>query len=267
MKKLVFVAIAALGIWAARPAVADNWDQIGGAIDDSTAAHTTNELVHGSFQTHDLDDTNSGLPDDEDWYFVSQKPFSSYEIVVDSTTPYMNSTTSVLLALVDSGGTLQTSDYAVSSKGFTRSLRFANTTATALDTDWARVSAAANCAGGCDTRDTYNIKMYETTYNIPRYNNSASQTTIMIIQNPTDFSTGANIYFWNAGGTMVGSTSTTIPARGAFVLNTSTVAGVAGTSGSVTVAHNNRYGTLTGKAVAVEPATGFTFDTAMVAHP
>jgi hypothetical protein len=270
MKSLVVPALAAMGLFVAMPAVADNWDQAFCNLpgcNDSFPTTTTNELVHGSSQIHDLDDNFSGLVDDEDWYFVSQKPYSSYEVIVDGTTPFLNRTTPVLLALVDSSGTIQTTDYATSSKGFTRSLRFANTTASAVDTDWARVSAAADCGGGCIPIDQYSIRMYETTYFIPRYNNSGTQTTVMIVQNPTDFSTGANVYFWNATGTLVGSTSATIPARGTVVLNTSTVPGVAGTGGSVTIAHNNRYGSLTGKAVAVEPATGFTFDTQMVAHP
>jgi hypothetical protein len=45
------------------------------------------------------------------------------------------------------------------------------------------------------------------------------------------------------------------------VSNTSAVPGVGGQSGSITVASDVAYGALAGKAVAVEPATGFTFDT------
>ena len=55
--------------------------------------------------------------------------------------------------------------------------------------------------------------------------------------------------------------------KGLFSLNTSSVLVLQGQSGSVTVAHDGPYGTLSGKAVAVEPATGFTFDTAMVPRP
>jgi hypothetical protein len=39
---------------------------------------------------------------------------------------------------------------------------------------------------------------------------------------------------------------------------------VPGTSGTVTITHNARYGDLTGKAVALEPATGFSFDSPAV---
>ena len=51
--------------------------------------------------------------------------------------------------------------------------------------------------------------------------------------------------------------------RAAFVVNTSGVPGLAGQGGTVTLSHDGPYGTLMGKAVAVEPATGFTFDTSL----
>ena len=50
-----------------------------------------------------------------------------------------------------------------------------------------------------------------------------------------------------------------------MILSTPGVIGLpAGSSGSITISNNARYGDLTGKAVSVEPATGFTFDTLMV---
>jgi hypothetical protein len=49
--------------------------------------------------------------------------------------------------------------------------------------------------------------------------------------------------------------------RQALVVNTSGLSGLAGQAGSITVRHDGPYGALQGKAVAVEPATGFTFDT------
>ena len=52
-----------------------------------------------------------------------------------------------------------------------------------------------------------------------------------------------------------------------FVLDTSTVPGAQGQSGSVTIGHDARYGDLSGKAVAVAPAEGWAFDTPMVYRP
>jgi len=45
------------------------------------------------------------------------------------------------------------------------------------------------------------------------------------------------------------------------------VPGVAGQSGSATVTHDGGYGDLVGKSVALEPATGFAFDTTLVLRP
>jgi hypothetical protein len=49
-------------------------------------------------------------------------------------------------------------------------------------------------------------------------------------------------------------------------LNTATVAGVAGQGGAITISHEGRYGDLTGKTVALEPSTGFSFDSPMTAR-
>ena len=47
----------------------------------------------------------------------------------------------------------------------------------------------------------------------------------------------------------------------------STVSGVAGQSGSITISYRGGYGSLSGKAVALEPATGFAFDSPMLVKP
>ena len=45
-----------------------------------------------------------------------------------------------------------------------------------------------------------------------------------------------------------------------MVLNTATVPGANGIGGSVTISHDGRYGDLSAKTVALEPSTGFSFD-------
>ena len=47
------------------------------------------------------------------------------------------------------------------------------------------------------------------------------------------------------------------------LVSTATVAALSGQSGSVTVAHDGPFGAIAGKAVALEPATGFAFDSPM----
>ena len=51
------------------------------------------------------------------------------------------------------------------------------------------------------------------------------------------------------------------------VLNTAAIPGAAGVSGSITIAHDGGYGALAGKALALEPATGFSFDSPMLPRP
>jgi hypothetical protein len=48
-----------------------------------------------------------------------------------------------------------------------------------------------------------------------------------------------------------------------MVFDTSSIPTLAGESGSARVAHFGGVGALAGKAVALEPSTGFTFDTAL----
>ncbi len=56
-----------------------------------------------------------------------------------------------------------------------------------------------------------------------------------------------------------------IAARGLAVI--SAAAAAPGISGSIRVTHDGRFGDLQGKSVALEPATGFSFDTPMVFKP
>jgi hypothetical protein len=267
MKRISLFALAAMGVFVALPVRADNWDQFNCAppsnCNDSCAACTTNELVHGTSQVHDFDEDLSGLPQDEDWYFISIKPQTSYEIVVDGTTPYINDTSPVSLTLVDSAGNVDTTDYAVSSKGFSRSLRVGNSTSTVIDDRWVRTTAP-ECNGACLPVDEYHISMRETTFYIPRFNNSGTQTSVLILQNPRDASVSGNLYFWDTAGNLLNTTPISLSAKSTSVINTATI--VPGASGSMTLSHNSTYGSLSGKMVALEPATGFTFDTLMVAR-
>ena len=51
------------------------------------------------------------------------------------------------------------------------------------------------------------------------------------------------------------------------MLSAATVPGLQGRSGSITVTSDARYGVLAGKAVSLESATGFSFDSPMAARP
>jgi hypothetical protein len=223
-------------------------------IDDSL------ELSHGYELLDDLDSATTGAEGgnvDTDVYRISQKPFSSYEVVVDSTSG-------------DIGPTLQVDriDFATSAViqpslpigvGFSRSLRWMNATAAEVNTEAVRVMSG-QCTTNCGPDDVYFIRGYETTYSVPRFNNFGTQITVLLLQNPTNYTINGNIYFWDVNGIQVGSTGFTLAAKQLQVLNTSTVPGANGVGGAVTIAHDGRYGDLSAKTVALEPATGFSFD-------
>ncbi len=161
------------------------------------------------------------------------------------------------------GASLTVPAISLGASGAARGLYFRNDTAFAIDDQQIRVSGA-ECGTTCGAYQQYRIRFLDTTYSVPRFNNSASQVTILIIQNSSFRIVFFNAFFFSSSGTLLGTYAANIPAQGAVVLNTSTVSGVGGASGSIIVSNDGRYGALAGKAVALEATTGFTFDTMMV---
>jgi hypothetical protein len=270
MKTLSLAGVLCMALVAPRFAAAnDVWDLSAGGPFFDDGFFTDNELASGSEQAHDLQ-AHAGPVRDEDWYLIGQQPYSSYEVIVDGLTEevaYIPATTqqeAIQLDLVDSAGTLINSGYAFSSINAARSLRFRNATATEVTDQYVRVrSGTSGCDTACTSLAQYRIHFLETTLLAPRFNNSATQITILILQNGASSSVSGTARFWDANGTLVGSSPFTMPAHGGLVLNTTTVPGVAGGSGNITIDHLGRFGSISGKAVALEPATGFTFDTAV----
>jgi hypothetical protein len=129
------------------------------------------------------------------------------------------------------------------------------------------VARAIRCTTDCGADDQYRIRAYETTYAIPRFNNSGTQVTVAILQNPGGYAVSGTLWFWNTGGILLASQPFTVAAKATLVLNTAAVPGLSGESGWVSVSHDGRYGDLAGKTVALEPATGFSFDSPMVSRP
>jgi hypothetical protein len=123
----------------------------------------------------------------------------------------------------------------------------------------------------------YELQFLDTTYFVPRINNSATQITILVLQNaggageilpiPGPLSVDGTIHFYDSSGAELYAQPFILPPNGSYVLNTATIPALAGKSGSATIAHDGPYGALAGKAVALEPATGFTFDTTLVPKP
>jgi hypothetical protein len=250
--------VAALGL--TRSGGTDVWDNA--TLNNDNGNNSGNQITHGFSQVHDLG-VLPGPVADQDWYNISQAPFSSYEILVDGITGDIG-VSSALLELVDlTGATIQTSFPYEIGTGNARSLRFANDLGGFIPDQFIRV-ANQLCGTACDTQDQYRIRAWETTIAVPRYNNFGGQVTVLIIQNPAEVVVNGNARLWTAAGGLVPVTTVpfTLQGRQAVVINLATVNGgtANGTSGTITITHNGRYGGLAVKAVAVEPATGFSFD-------
>lgn len=256
MKKNLFWAALAGACLLATPIVrADVWDS---ATETDNTSGTDNGLTHGVEQAHDLDAVGAVI--DQDWYTLESVSRSSYEVLVDGTTGDLNLSTNDVNLLGSTGTTvLQDS---VGLAGFSRVLRWQNTSST-TETNFIRVTGAS-CGTTCTTSDQYRIRFYETTYTIPRFNNSGSQITVVNVGSMVPFSCQAQFHFYNGLGNYLGTATNTFSARELFVLNTASLGFAAGTSGQIIVSHTCGYGGLAGKAVALEPSTGFTFDTQLV---
>jgi hypothetical protein len=124
---------------------------------------------------------------------------------------------------------------------------------------------SGGCTSDCGPDDVYRIRAYETTYSVPRFNNSASQVTVLLLQNPSSYAISGHVYFWSAAGALLATQALTVPPKALFAMATASL--LPGKSGTITVAHDGRYGDLTGKMVALEPGHRFSFDSPLSPRP
>jgi hypothetical protein len=236
---------------------------LGGALgrgtiaDNDGFASEVHELVHGFSVRTDLR-AQPGPTADRDVYQVVQEPYSSYELIVDECSGDFGPNGPTVELVSASAPPLASQPVG---SGSARALRFANTTAVRRTSDHVAISASP-CGTACGPDDVYRVRFRETTYSIPRFNNTGSQGTVLVLQNPTERAVAARVFFWDAAGAVIASVPVALVPHQTFVLNTATAAPGAG--GTVTVTHDGGYGSLIGKAVALEPATGFSFDSPMV---
>lgn len=231
------------------------------ALDVDVVAVDRTELAHGTTRTSRLDAAG-------DRYFaIRQAPHASYEVVVDQVSGDVGDLASPLrLERLSSGLDVLTSASATGA-GFSRSLRWLNTSATAVDGEAVRVRSTS-CSTDCGPDDAFRIRAYDTTYDLARFNNAGGQGTVVVLQNNGGAPVSGRAYFWSAGGALLGSVPfAALPPHGVLVLNTAVLPATAGLAGSVTVANDAPYGTLAGKAVAVDPPTGASFDTLLRPRP
>jgi FG-GAP-like repeat/Calx-beta domain/Domain of unknown function DUF11 len=230
--------------------------QARGAIvdDDAGVFALAGELTHGVERWRSL-----AGPATRDLFVLSRAARSSYEVVVDASSGDYGTGNGPILRRWDPAFTIVLQDSVPVGTGPARRLGVRNELPVPV-TDYIEV-ASAGCSTDCGADDLYRISARETTLAAPRYNNAGGQVTVVLLQNTTDRVVQGRLWFWAPSGALRGDVPFTLGPRESLSLVTASVIGVAGTSGSVTATHDAPYGGLAGKAVAIEPGTGFAFDT------
>ena len=252
MKVRTLLAAGGFAFCSSAPAF-DAWEN--GSLNDDFVDSTGNTLVHGAPpQEHDLQATMVGA--DVDWFIVIARPRRSYEVLASNVTRN-TALESTSLQRMNGVSVLQGSA-GLGAGGHVRALRW-------IESDPAvttNVRATGPSTG--DASSIYTIQLRETTLYCPRYNNTATQISILILQHtsPEGASGGLCSFearFHNPSGGETGSKSGTLFTNAMQVISTPDLTGT--TSGSAFIAHTCGWGGLKAKLVALEPATGYSFDT------
>jgi hypothetical protein len=253
MKRVAVVIVASV-IGAGVVARADFWDT---RANNDNSFRSKNELIHGLSQLHDLA-VLAGSEPDMDFYPIKLLSASSYEAVVDGQTGDINVNGVRFARRGFDGTTVLQQSVPADGMTFVRSIRWENDVVTGTTWNYIVVGPAL-CGASCTISDQYRIRFFETTIGVARYNNSATQQTILFIQNTGIADVSGHVWFWTEAGERAASATFDVAPKGVKVIDTSTVA--PGSAGSITISNNGRYGQLAVKAVALEQSTGFTFDT------
>jgi glucose/arabinose dehydrogenase len=226
---------------------------VGLILDDDAVLPAGIEAAHGGIVRGDLV-SGSAV------YRLAQAPRSSYELVLDEVSGDAAPAVS-LERLAANGTTILQSAIPATGRSAVH-LRWQNTTDAVISNQVLRLTAA--CPSGCDADDRYRLRTLDTTLSGSRFNNAGSQASILIVQNLEPRTVLANAWFWGVDGTLLRGLSITLGPRGSQTIPLPQTAGLAGQSGSVTLSHDGGYGALAGKVVALEPASGFAFDTPLL---
>jgi hypothetical protein len=201
---------------------------------------------------------------DADSYHLALPPFSSWYVVADGVSGDVAPGLVVEHLAADNATVLGSA--APIGVGAALGLSLENRLAMPVTSHHIRVRSSS-CTTDCGADDVYRLRLYETTASVPRFNNSATQVTVLVLQNTTDRALTGTADFWSAAGQRLATVPVSIPPRGTLVTNTGSVAGLGGQGGSITLTHDGPYGALAGKSAALEPGTGFSFDSPLTYRP
>lgn len=244
----------------ATPALADVWDTQTDNDDDSGAQ---NELVHGTTQTHDLG-VRPGPVADQDWFRIPQKPYASYEVVVDGVSGDLGSLLVDRWIVLGGQQVVQSSSPVVQgSPGFSRALRWTNATSSTVTFQRIRV-AGGECGTDCGSNDVYSLRMRETTVRVQRFDTTGTSQTALFVGNGSESNVSGTVYYWSSLGALLASTSIGVVPRGQLTL---WVDHTLQNSGHVTITHDGAWGALNATSIIVDPETGYSFDTQGVSLP
>ncbi|HET9316869.1 MAG TPA: Calx-beta domain-containing protein, partial [Vicinamibacteria bacterium] len=210
-------------------------------------------ISHGARQEGDLTTPAT--------YHVVQDPLASYEALAEAGGSVWSRRLLRYRPIPPFPGLGQLMGWA---HGRVPSLRWFNSTSMSVEDELVRVSTLFGDPGL--PHDTYRLRFYETTLAGPRFNNS-SQSTTLIVQNAGSDPVTGEIHFFDDNGIPRHTEPFAVAARGSFVKALADIPALAGIVGSLTVAHDGRYGTVVGKAVSFEVATGLCFDHLLVTRP
>jgi hypothetical protein len=234
----------------------------GTILNDDFVERLGMELTHGGLVVADLAAT--GPTANQDYYRVPQGPYTSWDVTADAVSGDV-APGLVLERLAEDNVTVSQTGTDVGI-GSAKALRWQRRLATADTRPFIRVRSTG-CTTACGPDDIYRLRSYETTATIPRFNNSATQATIVVLQNTTEVPVSANLDFWNPAGTFLATAPLTLAPHGLGVVSGPSIPALVGQSGSITITSDGAYGALAGKAVALEPATGFSFDSPLAYKP
>lgn len=265
--KDIAVVLVSASVPAAAADAHDMWESPTLPYCADDGALTCNQLMPGIPQVHDLEGP------DEDWMVVETKARRSYEVDVRGGILFWAATVAACpvcpyVQRVDGAGAVLTEGLAVDGThpvGNTSVHQVIRWIGGGIDQrDFIRASIGAQQLGA---NDNYHVVLRDTTLAVPRWNSTASQVTIFLVSNQSHRAVTGSIFFYDGVGTLAHAVALDVPRFGTQVFSTAGVTELANRSGSATIAHDGEYGALAGKAVALEPATGFTFDTSMMYVP
>lgn len=253
-----FVFVLSVNGWAH-----DDWDLA--TSSDDTAAGTINTLWHTAPpQIHDLQSPGSGQID-VDWFRIFPRIHRSYEVQVLNVTGDSQTWGNYgeQVSRWDAAGATmyQSSDNLDIGGNHLNTLRWIST-ANTEQRIWVNNQNTSSTA-----YSKYTIQLFDTTLFCPRFNNAGSQVSVLIAQ--AAFPDGAfpfggcncTAYFYNEAGTLLTSSTWILNDANMNVIALSSLGPLTGQKGSARIAHDCGWGGIAAKLVALEPSTGFSFDT------